>query len=71
MIDSGRKIDEKSFVYVQDNIIQGYGYYELNHQIKSPDKIKNRLVKINHNQDAYTILHNYIKAKKHHALIEL
>tara|TARA_X000001036_G_scaffold439741_1_gene492052 strand:- start:2405 stop:3760 length:1356 start_codon:yes stop_codon:yes gene_type:complete len=71
MIDSGRKIDEKSFVYVQDNIIQGYGYYELNHQIKSPDKIKNRLVKINHNQDAYTILHNYIKAKKNHALIEL
>ena len=71
MIDKGRNINEKSFVLVKNHLIMGYGYYELNHQIKSLEKIKNRLVKIDHNQDAFFILYNHIKLKKYKELIQL
>tara|TARA_B100000767_G_scaffold271277_1_gene296563 strand:- start:1887 stop:3245 length:1359 start_codon:yes stop_codon:yes gene_type:complete len=71
IIDKGRNVNEKSFIFIEDYIIRGYGYYELNHQIKTLKKIKNRLVEIDHNQDSQTILYNYIKSNKHQNLIEL
>ena len=71
MIDKGRNLNEKSFVYVKNHEIKGYGYYELNHQIKSVRNIKQRLVEIDHNSDAYSILHSYIKTNKHKHIIEL
>ena len=71
IIDKGRNLNEKSFIFIEDYIIRGYGYYELNHQIKTLKKIKNRLVEIDHNQDSQTILYNYIKSNKHQNLIEL
>ena len=71
IIDKGRNVNEKSFIFIEDYIIKGYGYYELNHQIKTLKKIKNRLVEIDHNQDSQTILYNYIKSNKHQNLIEL
>ena len=71
LIDKGRNINEKSFILIENYLIKGYGYYELNHQIKSLDKIKNRLVEIDHNQDAHTIIHNYITKKKFKEIIQL
>ena len=71
IIDKGRNVNEKSFIFIEDYIIRGYGYYELNHQIKTLKKIKNRLVEIDHNQDSQTILYNYIKSNKHQNIIEL
>ena len=71
IIDKGRNVNEKSFIFIEDYIIRGYGYYELNHQIKTLKKIKNRLVEIDHNQDSQTILYNYINSNKHQNLIEL
>ena len=71
MIDKGRNLNEKSFVYVKNHEIKGYGYYELNHQIKSIRNIKQRIVEIDHNSDAYSILNSYIKTNKHKHIIEL
>ena len=69
--DSGRNINEKSFVFVEDRKVKGFGYYELNHQIKSIEKIKARLIEIDHNQDAFLILYNFIKKYKNLDLINL
>lgn len=71
MIDKGRNLNEKSFVYVKNHKIKGYGYYELNHQIKTVKNIKQRLVEIDHNSDKYSILHGYIRKNKHKHIIEL
>tara|TARA_Y100000768_G_scaffold346721_1_gene294470 strand:+ start:12431 stop:13789 length:1359 start_codon:yes stop_codon:yes gene_type:complete len=71
MIDKGRNINEKSFVLVKNDEIKGYGYYELNHQINNIKNIKNRIVEIDHNNDSYSILNNYIRQNKHKYIIEL
>ena len=71
MIDKGRNINEKSFVFVENDEIKGYGYYELNHQIINIKKVKKRIVEIDHNTDAYSILNNYIRQNKHKGIIEL
>ena len=71
MIDKGRSINEKSYVLVENDEIKGYGYYELNHQIKNINNVKKRIIEIDHNTDTYSILNNYIKQNKHKSLIEL
>ena len=64
-------INEISFVLIENQLIKGYGYYELNHQIKSLDKIINRLVQIDHNPEAFSIVYNYLYKKKYKAIIQL
>ena len=71
MIDKGRSINEKSFVLIENYLIKGFGYYELNHQIKSLDRIRNRLVKIDHNQNVFSIVYNYMRLKKFKEIIQL
>ena len=51
LIDKGRQSGEFSFVYIEDNKFLGYGYYELNHQIKTKDQIESRLIPIEENLD--------------------
>ena len=45
MIGSGRKDGENSFIYIDNQCFKGYGFYELNHQIKNKEK-KLKYVKI-------------------------
>ena len=71
MIDKGRNVNEKSFVLIENQLIKGYGYYDLNYQIKSLKKIKNRMVKIDHNQDVKSIIYSYIKSNKYQEIIQL
>ena len=44
---------------------------KLNHQINNIKNIKNRIVEIDHNNDSYSILNNYIRQNKHKYIIEL
>ena len=39
MIGKGRKDGESSFIYIENQVYMGYGYFELNHQINTSEKI--------------------------------
>lgn len=71
LIDKGRQSGEFSFVYVEDNKFLGYGYYELNHQIKTKDQIESRLIPIEDNLDTQKLIHSFILRKKYIKLINL
>ena len=71
LIDNGRQSGEFSFVYVEDNKFLGYGYYELNHQIKTKDQIESRLIPIEDNLDTQKLIHSFILRKKYIKLINL
>ena len=71
MIDRGRKEGEYSFIYVENQSFRGYGFYELNHQVKSKEKIFNRITAIEDNSDCRTLILSYIKKKKYRKLIPL
>ena len=71
LIDNGRQSGEFSFVYVEDSKFIGYGYYELNHQIKTKDQIESRLIPIEDNLDTQKLIHSFILRKKYIKLINL
>ena len=71
LIDNGREIGEYSFLYFTDSIFRGYGYYELNSQLKSKERIEKRLVTIKETQDIKHIICNFICRKKFLKIIPL
>jgi len=71
LISKGRKKGENSFVYIYEREFKGYGYYELNHQIKSYERIESRLISMEENPDVKKLIYSFIKRKKYTKLIYL
>ena len=71
LIDKGKKEAEHSFVYVEDSVFKGYGYHELNHQIKSRNQILSRLIPMDNNPDTQKLIHSFLSRKKFKKLIPL
>ena len=71
LIDNGRKIDEFSFLYIKNKIYIGYGFFELNHQIKDNVKINSRLINMSEDIEIKKIIINLIINKKFKKIIQL
>jgi len=71
LIDNGRKIDEFSFLYIKNKIYRGYGFFELNHQIKDNVKINSRLINMSEDIEIKKIIINLIINKKFKKIIQL
>ena len=71
LIDKGRKNGEFSFVYIKNDRFSGYGYFELNHQIKTDDQINSRLISIENSLDTQKLVQNFLLRKKYLKLINL
>ncbi|MDR1877188.1 MAG: exonuclease [Flavobacteriaceae bacterium] len=44
LIDKGRNLSEKSFLFFENGILQGYGFYSLHSQIKNIERIRKIMV---------------------------
>ena len=71
MIETGRKDGEYSFIYIENQSFKGYGYYDLNYQIKSKEKILNRMIAMEENSDCRALILTHIKKNKFRKLIPL
>ena len=71
IIDKGKSMGEKSFIYIKDGVFQGYGYFQLNHQIKSLDKIEARLIRIENNRDTQAVIRSFLRRERYQKLINL
>ena len=71
IVSKGRKTGESSFVYIENNIFKGYGYFDLNNQIKNNKQIISRLISMEDNSDTQKLIHNSLKRKKYNKLIPL
>jgi len=67
----GRKLGESSFIYIKGNVFLGYGYYELNHQIKNDKQIRSRLISMEDNPDVQKLIRSFLSRKKYNKLIPL
>ena len=64
-------MSEKSFIYIKKGVFQGYGYYQLNHQIKTTDKIEARLLPIENNRDTQAVIRSFLRKERYQKLINL
>ena len=71
IIDKGREIDEFSFLYIKNKIYRGYGFFELNHQIKDDLKINSRIIKMSEDIEIKKFIINLIIKKKFNKIIQL
>ncbi|MGB2475533.1 MAG: exonuclease domain-containing protein [Flavobacteriaceae bacterium] len=71
IIDKGKTTGEKSFIFIQEGIFQGYGYFKLNHQIKTKATIKKRLIPIEDNRDTQAVLRHFLRKERYQKLINL
>ena len=71
LIGKGRKNGESSFIYIQDDVYRGYGFFELNHQIKTPKMILSRTTSMEDNTDCRALILSFIKREKYIKLIPL
>ena len=67
----GRKLGESSFIYIKGKVFLGYGYYELNHQIKNDKQIMSRLISMEDNPDVQKLIRSFLSRKKYNKLIPL
>ena len=71
IVSRGRKTGESSFVYIENNIFKGYGYFDLNYQIKNSKQIISRLICMEDNLDTQKLIRNSLRRKKYNKLIPL
>ena len=71
ILEKGRKNGEAAFIFISENQFQGYGYFELNHQIKTKKQIESRLIAIQDNPDTQKLIHSFLTRKKYIKLIPL
>ena len=71
IIDEGKSVGEKSFIYIKEGVFQGYGYFQLNHQIKNLDKIEARLIRIENNRDTQAVIRSFLRRERYQKLINL
>ena len=71
IIDKGRSIDERSAVWVENGILRGYTYYNLNFQVTNTDILSTLITPLEHNKDAQHILQSYMRRNKRLKVIPL
>ena len=71
IIENGRKHGEFTFILIKNNKFRGYGYFELNHQIKTMSQINSRLISMEENNDTKKLINSYLLKKKYIKLINL
>lgn len=71
IVDKGREIDEFSFLYIKNKKFKGYGFFELNHQIKDDLKITSRMIEMAEDQEIKNIILKLIYRKTFSKIIQL
>ena len=64
LLSKGRQADESSVLLVEDGQLWGYGYVQLNFQLKSMDRLKKLLVKIKANSQYDTLVKDQLDRGK-------
>lgn len=71
IIDKGRFIDERSVILIENGIYKGYGYYNLNFQINTPEVLKSIINPMENNRDTQHIIQSYLRTYKVKKIINL
>lgn len=71
VIGKGRHLGEKSFVWIKNSVCKGYGYFDLNNQIKSEKLVEKRMTPIEENEDMNSMARGFLFSEKYLEIKEL
>lgn len=64
IVDRGRTIAERSAILVEDNLFRGFGFFELNHQIKNIHILQSVITPMETSPEVKQIIISYISNKR-------
>ena len=64
LIDRGRETEERSVIWIENGIYQGYSFYNLNYQINRPDILRTIIRESQHPIESQHIIKNYLRKSK-------
>ena len=71
LIDSGREVDERSAILIENGVYKGFAYFNLNFQINKIDVLKSILTPMEHNEDAKHIIQSFMRRNKRLKIIKI
>mgnify|MGYP000648332151 FL=1 len=71
LVDSGREVDERSAVLIENGVYKGFAYFNLNFQINTINVLKSIITPMEHNKDAQHIIQSYMRRHKRLKIIKL
>jgi DNA polymerase-3 subunit epsilon len=72
IIDRGRQNGEKVAILIQNNVVKGYTFFDLNFQLNNIEILENLITPLSHNRDAKRIVWSYLhKNNKRLKIIDL
>jgi len=71
IIDQGRALDERSAVWIEQGVLRGFTYFNLNFQITNPEVLSTLITPLEHNKDAKHIIQSYLRRHKRLKVIPL
>ena len=71
LIDSGREVDERSAILIENGVYKGFAYFNLNFQINKIDVLKSILTPMEHNKDAKHIIQSFMRRNKSLKIIKI
>ena len=71
IIDKGRTHDERSVILIQDNEYKGFGYADLNYQIRNLEMVKTIITPMKNSRAARHLVQSYVRKNKIKQVIDL
>ena len=71
LVDSGREVDERSAVLIENGVYKGFAYFNLNFQINTIDVLKTIINPMEHNKDAKHIIQSFMRRNKRLKIIKI
>jgi len=69
--DRGRAIDERSAILIENGEFKGYGFYNLNYQINTPEVLQSIITPMKHDRDTQHIIQSYLRRHKKLKIVQL
>ncbi len=64
IIDKGRSHDERSAIVIENGILKGYCFYDLNYQVTNLDILQKIIIPMQNNRDSKNIIQGYLRKHK-------
>jgi DNA polymerase-3 subunit epsilon len=71
LVDSGREVDERSAVLIENGVYKGFAYFNLNFQVNKIGILKSIITPMEHNKDSKHIIQSFIRRSKRLKIIKL
>lgn len=71
ILDRGRKLAEKSFIWIKNGYCKGYGYFEFHNQIEDEKTLTERMTAVDSNPVIDILIKNFLISDKNHDIFPL